>query len=87
MRTVADQMADLAESAGVKRICGIVGDSLNKVTDSIRRQGKIEWAHVRHEEVAAVAAGAEAHLTGEREQTHGCDSSLLPQSKPTIDST
>jgi pyruvate dehydrogenase (quinone) len=44
---------------------GIVGDSLNGLTDAIRRQGKIEWIHVRHEEVAAFAAGAEAHLTGE----------------------
>jgi pyruvate dehydrogenase (quinone) len=44
---------------------GIVGDSLNGLTDSLRRQGKIEWIHVRHEEVAAFAAGAEAHLTGD----------------------
>ena len=51
-------------TAGVKRIYGIVGDSLNGLTDSIRRQAKIEWVHVRHEEVAAFAAGAEAHLTG-----------------------
>jgi glyoxylate carboligase len=49
---------------GVKRICGVVGDSLYGLTDAIRRQGKIEWIHVRHEEVAAFAAGAEAHLTG-----------------------
>jgi pyruvate dehydrogenase (quinone) len=48
----------------VKRIYGIVGDSLNGITDSIRRRGDIEWIHVRHEEVAAFAAGAEAHLTG-----------------------
>ena len=38
---------------------------MNGLTDSLRRQGKIEWIHVRHEEVAAFAAGAEAHLTGE----------------------
>ena len=50
--------------SGVKRIYGVVGDSLNGITDSIRRQGKIEWIHVRHEEVAAFAAGAEAQLTG-----------------------
>ena len=62
--TVADQFAETL-AAGVKRIYGIVGDSLNGLTDSIRRQGKIEWIHVRHEEVAAFAAGAEAHLTGE----------------------
>jgi pyruvate dehydrogenase (quinone) len=64
-RTVADQFAETLAAAGVKRIYGIVGDSLNGLTDSLRRQGKIEWVHVRHEEVAAFAAGAEAHLTGE----------------------
>ncbi len=65
MRTVADQFAEVLAAAGVKRIYGIVGDSLNGLTDAIRRQGKITWVHVRHEEVAAFAAGAEAHLTGE----------------------
>src|SRR3979409_1015057 len=65
MKTVADQFAEILAAAGVKRIYGIVGDSLNGLTDAIRRQGNIEWAHVRHEEVAAFAAGAEAHLTGE----------------------
>jgi len=64
-RTVADQLVDVLTAAGVKRIYGIVGDSLNGLTDSLRRQGKIAWVHVRHEEVAAFAAGAEAHLTGE----------------------
>ena len=63
--TVADQFATTLAAAGVKRIYGIVGDSLNGLTDSIRRQGKIQWLHVRHEEVAAFAAGAEAHLTGD----------------------
>src|SRR3981189_3123437 len=63
-KTVADQFAETLAAAGVKRIYGIVGDSLNGLTDPIRRQGKIEWVHVRHEEVAAFAAGAEAHLTG-----------------------
>ena len=63
--TVADQFVETLRVAGVKRIYGIVGDSLNGITDAIRRQGKIEWIHVRHEEVAAFAAGAEAHLTGE----------------------
>src|ERR1700755_3413541 len=65
MRTVADQFAEVLANAGVKRIYGIVGDSLNGLTDAIRRQGKIEWVHMRHEEAAAFAAGAEAHLTGE----------------------
>src|ERR1700738_4808688 len=65
MKTVADQFAETLAAAGVKRIYGIVGDSLNGLTDALRRQGKIEGVHVRHEEVAALAAGAEAHLTGE----------------------
>ena len=63
--TVADQFAGTLAAAGVKRIYGIVGDSLNGLTDAVRRQGKMAWVHVRHEEVAAFAAGAEAHLTGE----------------------
>jgi pyruvate dehydrogenase (quinone) len=64
-KTVADQFIDTLATAGVKRIYGIVGDSLNGLTDAVRRHGAIEWLHVRHEEVAAFAAGAEAHLTGE----------------------
>src|ERR1700690_415137 len=64
MTTVADQFAETLAAAGVKRIYGIVGDSLNALTDAIRRQKRIEWIGVRHEEVAAFAAGAEAHLTG-----------------------
>jgi len=64
-RTIADQFAETLVAAGVKRVYGIVGDSLNGLTDAVRRQGKVEWVHVRHEEVAAFAAGAEAHLTGE----------------------
>jgi pyruvate dehydrogenase (quinone) len=62
--TIADQFAATLAAAGVKRIYGVVGDSLNGLTDAIRRQGKLEWVHVRHEESAAFAAGAEAHLTG-----------------------
>src|SRR5438046_3913596 len=54
----------LVES-GVKRIYEIVGDSLNGIIDAIRREGSIQWIHVRHEEVAAFAAGADAHVTGE----------------------
>jgi len=64
-KTVADQFVETLAAAGVKRIYGIVGDSLNGLTDALRRQGKLDWVHVRHEEVAAFAAGAEAHLTGE----------------------
>jgi len=59
---VADQFAEILATAGVKRVYGIVGDSLNGLTDAIGRQGKIAWVHVRHEEVAAFAAGAEAQL-------------------------
>ena len=64
-QTVADQFVETLAAAGVKRVYGIVGDSLNGITDAIRRHGRIDWIHVRHEEVAAFAAGAEAHLTGE----------------------
>src|SRR2546430_14946831 len=63
-KTVAEQFVETLAAAGVKRIYGIVGDSLNGLTDAIRRQGKIKWLHLRHEEVAAFAAGADAHLTG-----------------------
>jgi pyruvate dehydrogenase (quinone) len=63
-KTVADQFVDVLIAAGVKRVYGVVGDSLNGLTDAMRRSGKIEWIHVRHEEVAAFAAGAEAHMTG-----------------------
>ena len=65
MTTAADFMAATLEQAGVKRIYGVVGDSLNGFTDALRRCGKIDWIHMRHEEGAAFAAGAEAHLTGE----------------------
>ena len=64
-QSVADYMAETLARAGVKRIYGVVGDSLNGFTDALRRQDSIEWLHMRHEEGAAFAAGAEAHLTGE----------------------
>src|SRR5947199_1336294 len=64
-RIVADQFVETLAGAGVKRSYGIVGDSLNGLTDAVRRHGKIGWRQVRHGEVAAFAAGAEAHLTGE----------------------
>ena len=63
-RTAADYMAQALAQAGVTRIYGVVGDSLNGFTDALRRLESIEWIHVRHEEGAAFAAGAEAHLTG-----------------------
>jgi len=55
--TVAEELVDTLAQAGVQRIYGIVGDSLNPVTDAIRRKGKVQWVHVRHEETAAFAAG------------------------------
>jgi pyruvate dehydrogenase (quinone) len=58
-------MAETLLQAGVKRVYGIVGDSLNGFTDALRRMKEIEWVHMRHEEGAAFAAGAEAHVTGE----------------------
>jgi pyruvate dehydrogenase (quinone) len=65
MTTAADYLVATLEHAGVKRIYGVVGDSLNGISDSLRRSGEIAWIHVRHEEGAAFAAGAEAHLTGQ----------------------
>jgi pyruvate dehydrogenase (quinone) len=62
---VADVFTEILHSAGVKRIYGVVGDSLNGLTESLRRRKDIDWVHMRHEEAAAFAAGAEAHLTGE----------------------
>ena len=62
---VADLLINALHNAGVRRIYGIAGDSLNGVTKSLRKRGDIEWIHTRHEEVAAFAAGADAHLTGE----------------------
>lgn len=63
--TAADYMAETLARAGVKRVYGVVGDSLNGFTDALRRLESIEWVHMRHEEGAAFAAGAEAHITGE----------------------
>ena len=63
--TVADLIAQTLTNAGVKRIWGVTGDSLNGLNDSLRRLDTIEWMHVRHEETAAFAAGAEAAITGE----------------------
>ncbi|WP_207906797.1 ubiquinone-dependent pyruvate dehydrogenase [Luteibacter rhizovicinus] len=62
---MADLIAETLQEAGVRRIYGIVGDSLNAITESLRERGRIDWVHVRHEEVAAFAAGGEAQLTGE----------------------
>src|SRR5258708_20387461 len=64
-KTTADLLAETLTHAGVKRIYGVVGDSLNGLSDSLRRHKTIDWIHVRHEEGAAFAAGGEAPLTGE----------------------
>ncbi|MFI8417764.1 ubiquinone-dependent pyruvate dehydrogenase [Serratia sp. NPDC078593] len=63
-QTIATLIAKTLEQAGVKRIWGVTGDSLNGLSDSLHRMGTIEWLGTRHEEVAAFAAGAEAQLTG-----------------------
>jgi pyruvate dehydrogenase (quinone) len=63
-KKVAELLVDVLAEAGVKRIYGVVGDSLNGITDTIRIKKNIDWIHVRHEEAGAFAAGAEAHLTG-----------------------
>ncbi len=63
-KSVADLLVETLAAAGVERIYGVCGDSLNGITDSLRRQKQIRWIHVRNEETAAFAAGAEAHLTG-----------------------
>ena len=64
MATVADQIVETLELAGVKRIYGVVGDSLNGLTESLRVRNMIDWIHVRHEEAAAFAASGEAQITG-----------------------
>ncbi len=63
-KKVADLLVDVLAEAAVRQIYGVSGDSLNGITDSIRAKKQIQWVHVRHEEAAAFAAGAEAHLTG-----------------------
>lgn len=65
MTTVAENIVAHLKAAGVQRIFGIPGDSLNGLTDALRKDGSIAWMHVRHEEAAAFAAAAEAELTGE----------------------
>src|ERR1700723_575236 len=63
-KRVADLLVDVLVGAGVERIYGVPGDSLNGITDSIRTRENIQWIGVRNEEAGAFAAGAEAHLTG-----------------------
>jgi len=63
-KTIAELIVESLKNAGVKRVYGLPGDSLNGFTDALREDGTIEWLHVRNEEAAAFAAGADAHLTG-----------------------
>lgn len=63
-KLVADQLVEMLVLAGIKRIYAVTGDSLNHINDAVRRDGRIQWIHVRHEEVGAYAAGAEAQLNG-----------------------
>jgi pyruvate dehydrogenase (quinone) len=65
MAKIADQMVEMLVNAGIKRIYAVTGDSLNEVNDAVRREGTIQWIHVRHEEAGAYAAGAEAQVTGQ----------------------
>src|ERR1700733_14898251 len=62
---VAELLVQTLVEVGVKRVYGVAGDSLNGITETIRKTKNVEWLHLRHEEVAAFAAGAEAHLTNE----------------------
>ena len=64
MSNIADLIVSTLKEAGVKRIYGVVGDSLNGITEALRRDGTIEWLHMRHEEAAAFAASGEAQATG-----------------------
>src|SRR5882757_8521803 len=64
VKNVADQLVEMLVNNGIKRIYAVTGDSLNEVNDAVRREGSIQWIHVRHEEAGAFAAGAEAQLGG-----------------------
>src|SRR5262245_28801161 len=64
MSTIGEQLVQVLRQAGVTRVYGVVGDSLNPFVDAIRRTDGIEWIHVRNEEAGAFTAAAEAHLTG-----------------------
>ncbi|HET7062942.1 MAG TPA: ubiquinone-dependent pyruvate dehydrogenase [Rudaea sp.] len=65
MTTVAERIVETLEAANLRRIYGLVGDSLNGITEALRTRKKIQWIPVRHEEVAAFAAGADAQVTQE----------------------
>jgi pyruvate dehydrogenase (quinone) len=63
MKTVAEHLVEALVAAGVRRLCGLVGDSLNSIVHAVHHNKRIEWVHVRHEEAGALAASAEAQLT------------------------
>src|SRR3981081_2599971 len=64
-RSISDLIVETLKNAGVSRVYGLPGDSLNGFTDALRRDGALSWQHVRHEEAAAFAAAGEAAVTGE----------------------
>ena len=64
-KSAATFLVEALKQAGVKRVYGVAGDSLNGFSDALRADGSMDWIHMRHEEAAAFAAGGEAHLTGE----------------------
>jgi pyruvate dehydrogenase (quinone) len=64
IKNVSDHLIDMLVAAGVKRIYAVTGDSLNPVNDAVRRDGRLQWIHVRHEEAGAYAASMEAELNG-----------------------
>jgi len=63
--SLSDLIVETLKRAGVRRVYGIPGDSLNGFTESLQHDGTIAWQHVRHEEAAALAAAGEAAITGE----------------------
>lgn len=63
-KIVAEQLVEMLVEAGIKRVYAVTGDSLNFFNEAIRKDGRIKWIHVRHEEVGAYAAAAEAELDG-----------------------
>src|SRR5258706_16390377 len=64
-KTAADQIVEMMIDVGIQRVYGLVGDSINPLTDAIRRtKGKLQWVHCRNEEVGAFAAGAQGLLKG-----------------------
>ena len=63
-QNVSDYIVEMLVKAGIKRIYAVTGDSLNPVNDAVRRDGRLQWIHVRHEEAGAYAASMEAELNG-----------------------